>query len=80
MISKDQSSVISFRPHSDVKDRWDSDNVGNGFYKFPYEWLTTPKPDLIIGFFDYCESFGGPQNLDRTHRPDQAHRGHHPKW
>ncbi|MDB4759535.1 HEAT repeat domain-containing protein, partial [Akkermansiaceae bacterium] len=39
-------------------------NVGNGFYKSPDEWLTTLKPDLIIGFFGYTESFGGPQNLE----------------
>ena len=53
-----------FRPLSDARDRWGSGNVGNGFYKSPDEWLTTLKPDLIIGFFGYCESFGGPQNLE----------------
>ena len=53
-----------FRPLSDARDRWGSGNVGNGFYKSPDEWLTTLKPDLIIGFFGYTESFGGPQNLE----------------
>ena len=53
-----------FRPLSDARDRWGSGNVGNGFYKSPDEWLATLKPDLIIGFFGYCESFGGPQNLE----------------
>ena len=53
-----------FQPLSDAKDRWGSGNVGNGFYKSPDEWLTTLKPDLIIGFFGYTESFGGPQNLE----------------
>jgi mono/diheme cytochrome c family protein/glucose/arabinose dehydrogenase len=53
-----------FRPLSNARDRWGSGNVGNGFYKSPDEWLATLKPDLIIGFFGYCESFGGPQNLE----------------
>jgi len=53
-----------FRPLSNAKDRWGSGNVGNGFYKSPDEWLTTLKPDLIIGFFGYTESFGGPQGLE----------------
>ena len=53
-----------FQPLSDAKDRWGSGNVGNGFYKSPDEWLTTLKPNLIIGFFGYTESFGGPQNLE----------------
>lgn len=53
-----------FRPLSNARDRWGSGNVGNGFYKSPDEWLATLKPDLIIGFFGYCESFGGPKNLE----------------
>ena len=53
-----------FRPLSDAKDRWGSGNVGNGFYQSPDEWLTTLKPDIIIGFFGYTESFAGPQGLE----------------
>jgi mono/diheme cytochrome c family protein/glucose/arabinose dehydrogenase/lysophospholipase L1-like esterase len=53
-----------FRTLSDAKDRWGSGHTGNGFYKTPDEWLTTLKPDVIIGFFGYSESFEGPNGLE----------------
>lgn len=53
-----------FRKLEPAKDRWGSGHTGNGFYKTPDEWLTTLKPDVIIGFFGYSESFDGPNGLE----------------
>ncbi|MFT5124952.1 MAG: mono/diheme cytochrome c family protein/glucose/arabinose dehydrogenase [Candidatus Omnitrophota bacterium] len=52
-----------FRPLETAKDRWGSGHSGSGFYKTPDAWLTQLKPDLIIAFFGYSESFAGPNGL-----------------
>ena len=52
-----------FRVLGTARDRWGSGHTGNGFYKSPDKWLKTLKPNLIIGFFGYSESFAGPQGL-----------------
>ena len=45
------------------RDRWGSGNVGNGHYKTSDEWLKTLKPDLVVAFFGYGESFSGVRGL-----------------
>ncbi len=47
------------------RDRWGSGNVGNGHYKTSDEWLQTLKPDLVVAFFGYGESFYGVRGLKR---------------
>ena len=51
-------------PLSDIKDRWGSGQTGNGSMPTPDEWLTQLKPDIIIGFFGYNESFKGSGGLE----------------
>lgn len=46
-------------PLSKAKDRWGSGQTGAGSMPSPDEWLSKLKPDLIIGFFGYNESFAG---------------------
>ncbi len=46
-----------------TRDRWGSGNVGSGSYKSPDEWLKTLKPDLMVAFFGYGESFDGVRGL-----------------
>ena len=53
-----------FRALETAKDRWGSGHAGNGFYKSPDEWLTALKPDVIVGFFGYSESFAGPKGVE----------------
>lgn len=51
-------------PLSKSKDRWGSGQTGKGSMPSPDEWLTQLKPDLIIGFFGYNESFNGSDGLE----------------
>ena len=46
-----------------TKDRWGSGNIGTGSYKSPDEWLKTLRPDLVVAFFGYGESFDGVRGL-----------------
>ena len=51
-------------PLSKAKDRWGSGNTGTGSMPTPDEWLTQLKPDIIIAFFGYNESFKGQAGLE----------------
>ncbi len=51
-------------PLSKAKDRWGSGHTGTGSMPTPDEWLTQLKPDIIIAFFGYNESFQGPAGLE----------------
>ena len=51
-------------PLSTAKDRWGSGNVGHGKMDSPDAWLTRLKPDLVVAFFGYNESFRGTAGLD----------------
>ena len=64
-----------FRPHPSRKSQWaftgaekfhpqHQIHAGEGFYPTPDEWLTDLKPDTLIAFFGYNESFDGPAGLD----------------
>jgi len=46
-------------PLSTATDRWGSGQTGAGNMPTPDAWLSKLKPDLIIGFFGYNESFNG---------------------
>ncbi len=47
-----------FRPLVEAKDRWGG-NSGAGHFKEPDGWLAQLKPDIIVAFFGYNESFEG---------------------
>jgi mono/diheme cytochrome c family protein/glucose/arabinose dehydrogenase len=51
-------------PLSKTKDRWGSGQTGNGSMPTPDEWLTQLKPDIIIAFFGFNESFAGQAGLE----------------
>ena len=51
-------------PLSKAKDRWGSGHTGTGSMPTPDEWLTQLKPDIIIAFFGYNESFQGQAGLE----------------
>jgi mono/diheme cytochrome c family protein/glucose/arabinose dehydrogenase len=51
-------------PLSKAKDRWGSGHTGSGSMPSPDQWLTQLKPDIIIAFFGYNESFNGPAGLE----------------
>ncbi len=64
-----------FRPHPSRKSQWafpgaekfhpqHQIHAGEGFYPTPDEWLTDLKPDTLIAFFGYNESFDGEAGLD----------------
>jgi|TARA_B110000037_G_scaffold17525_2_gene18198 mono/diheme cytochrome c family protein/glucose/arabinose dehydrogenase len=64
-----------FRPHPSRKSQWafpgaekfhpqHKIHAGQGFYPTPDEWLTDLKPDTLIAFFGYNESFDGPSGLN----------------
>lgn len=53
-----------FRTLETATDRWGSGHVGNGFYPTADEWLKRLRPDVIVAFFGYSESFDGPAGLD----------------
>ncbi|YCM46587.1 PVC-type heme-binding CxxCH protein [Verrucomicrobiaceae bacterium 227] len=51
-------------PLSKAKDRWGSGHTGNGSMPTPDEWLTQLKPDIVIAFFGFNESFNGQAGLE----------------
>jgi hypothetical protein len=51
-------------PLSKAKDRWGSGHTGTGSMPTPDEWLTQLKPDIIIAFFGFNESFQGQAGLE----------------
>lgn len=51
-------------PLSKAQDRWGSGHTGSGSMPTPDEWLTQLKPDIIIAFFGYNESFQGQAGLE----------------
>ncbi len=51
-------------PLSTTKDRWGSGHSGSGSMPTPDEWLTQLKPDIIIAFFGFNESFNGQAGLE----------------
>ncbi len=63
-----------FRPHPARESQWafpgaekfhPDKNVhnGKGFYSTPDQWLTHLKPDTVVAFFGYNESFDGPAKV-----------------
>jgi mono/diheme cytochrome c family protein/glucose/arabinose dehydrogenase len=54
-----------YAARSEAKDRWGSSHVGVGDYDSPDEWLTRLKPDVVVAFFGFNESFRGVGGLDR---------------
>ena len=63
-----------FRPHPSRKSQWAFPGAekfhpqhqrhgGEGFHPTPDQWLTDIKPDTLIAFFGYNESFDGPDGL-----------------
>lgn len=64
-----------FRPHPSRSSQWafpgaekfhpqHQIHAGEGFYPAPDEWLANLKPDTLIAFFGYNESYDGPGGLD----------------
>jgi mono/diheme cytochrome c family protein/glucose/arabinose dehydrogenase len=64
-----------FRPHPSRKSQWAFPGAdifhpqhkihsGNGFHPTPDEWLVDLKPDVLVAFFGYNESFDGPAGLE----------------
>ncbi len=54
-----------YRELKKARDTWGSSNVGNGFFEKPDQWLARLKPDVIVAFFGFNESFEGPGGLTR---------------
>lgn len=54
-----------YRELKKARDTWGSSNVGNGFFETPDQWLSRLKPDVIVAFFGFNESFEGPGGLNR---------------
>lgn len=54
-----------YPPLSEAKDRWRSGHTGVGDYDSPDEWLARLRPDLVVAFFGFNESFRGSAGLDR---------------
>lgn len=57
------------------KDRWGG-NSGDGSFPEPDAWLKPLKPDIIIAFFGYNESFDGPSGLANFKAELEAFVGH----
>jgi mono/diheme cytochrome c family protein/glucose/arabinose dehydrogenase len=66
--------TAGFRPHPSRNSQWafpgaekfhphHQPHGGNGFHPTPDQWLTVLKPDTIIAFFGYNESYDGPSGL-----------------
>lgn len=51
-------------PLSTAKDTWGSGHTGSGSMPTPDEWLADLKPDILIAFFGYNESFDGKPGLE----------------
>ena len=54
-----------YPPLSEAKDRWRSGHTGVGDYDSPDEWLARLKPDVLLAFFGFSESFRGVAGLDQ---------------
>lgn len=63
-----------FRPHPSRKSQWafpgaekfhpqHQRHAGDGFHPTPDQWLADLKPDTLIAFFGYNESFDGPAGI-----------------
>ena len=72
----DGGNTPAFRPHSGRKPNLHfafpgaekfypqyQKGAGHGFNETPDQWLTRHKPDIIVGFFGYTESFEGESGL-----------------
>ncbi len=66
--------TAGFRPHPSRKSQWafpgaekfhpqHQVHAGNGFHPSPDEWLVDLKPDVLVAFFGYSESFDGEAGL-----------------
>ncbi len=72
----DGGNTPGFRPHSSRKTPWAFPGAENfqtdlaqksgsiGHFKYPDEWLTDLKADIILAFFGYNESFEGDAGLE----------------
>lgn len=72
----DGGNTPGFRPHASRNDPWAfpgaekfqtelaTPSGSEGFYESPDQWLTRHKPDVIIAFFGYNESFQGQAGLE----------------
>jgi mono/diheme cytochrome c family protein/glucose/arabinose dehydrogenase len=49
---------------SKAKDRWGSGHTGYGNYETPDQWLGRMRPDVMIAFFGFNESFDGAEGLE----------------
>jgi mono/diheme cytochrome c family protein/glucose/arabinose dehydrogenase len=76
----------NFRTLAQSKDRW-AGTGPQGSYQSPDEWLHQLKPDIIIAFFGFNESFDGPEELPRfkselegfvNHSLSQSYNGQSP--
>ena len=67
--------TAGFRPHPSRKSQWafpgaekfhpdKQRHAGAGHHPSPDEWLGLVKPDTIVAFFGYNESFAGPDGLE----------------
>lgn len=71
----DGGNTPGFRPDSKRNNPWAFDGAekfqtelatnsnSEGHFPSPDEWLTSHKPDIMIAFFGYNESFQGPEGL-----------------
>lgn len=66
--------TAGFRPHPSRKSQWafpgaekfhpqHQVHAGQGFHPTPDEWLVDLKPDVLVAFFGYSESFDGQAGL-----------------
>ncbi|MBN8790144.1 MAG: HEAT repeat domain-containing protein [Terrimonas sp.] len=72
----DGGNTPGFRPHAARNDPWAfpgaekfqtelaKNSASEGFFDSPDQWLARHKPDIIIAFFGYNESFQGKEGLD----------------
>lgn len=93
----DGGNTPGFRPHSGRSSPWAfpgaerfhpdllHDPHTEGHWETPDEWLTRHKPDILIAFFGFVESFGGEEGLTRyaqeldafiEHTKAQHYNGH----
>ena len=67
--------TAGFRPHPSRKSQWafpgaekfhpqHQAHAGDGHYPTPDEWLTNLKPDTLVAFFGYNESYDGLSGLE----------------
>jgi mono/diheme cytochrome c family protein/glucose/arabinose dehydrogenase len=54
-----------YRPKlSEAKDRWGSGHAGHGDFETPDQWVGRLKPDAIVAFFGFNESFQGIEGVE----------------